>query len=110
MDYTLKAARGDDSSQTFGSAARTLAPLLADQKRNITLALICVVISTASNLLSPALIARVVDTAIAHHDYSQLLRYAGLLAAVYLVALGASHLQMLCMGSVGRMTLFKLRN
>jgi ATP-binding cassette subfamily B protein len=110
MDYTLKAARGDDSSQTFGSAARTLAPLLADQKRNIVIALTCVVVSTASNLLSPALIARVVDTAIAHHDYSQLLRYAGLLAAVYVAALGTSYLQMLCMGSVGRMTLFKLRN
>jgi ATP-binding cassette subfamily B protein len=110
MDYTLKAARGDDSSQTFGSAARTLAPLLADQKANIVIALTCVVISTAANLLSPMLIARVIDTAIAHHDYGQLMGYAGLLAAVYVAALGTSYLQTLRMGSVGRNTLFKLRN
>ena len=110
MDYTLKAGRGDDTSQTFGSAFDTLKPLLADQKGNSVIALTCVVISTLSSLLTPALIARVVDTAIARHDYPLLIRDAALLAAVYVVALATSYFQTICMGTVGRNTLFKLRN
>ena len=110
MDYKLKASRGDDTSQTFGSAFNTLKALLDDQRANIAIALTCVVVTTISNLLSPALIARVIDTAIAHHDYALLMRYAGILAAVYLVGLATSYFQTICMGTVGRTTLFKLRN
>ena len=108
MDYSLKV--GGDDNRTLASAGRTLAPLLADQRRAIALALSCVMVTTASNLLGPMLIARVIDTAMRHSDYGLLLRYAGLLALVYLAALACSYVQTLSMGSVGRNLLFKLRN
>ncbi|MDB5439097.1 MAG: multidrug transporter, partial [Caulobacteraceae bacterium] len=109
MDYELK---GGEAHKTykFADAARSVAPLLADEKANIAIALVCVVITSTANLLSPAVIARVVDTAIPHHDYGLLLRYGAVLIGVYLVGLTTAYFQTLRMGGVGRRVLFKLRN
>ena len=110
MDYALKPSGADSKAETLASAGRALAPLLSDERKNIAIAGACVLVSTASNLLTPVLIARVIDTAIRHGDYGLLLRYAGVLAAVFFVALGTSYLQTLRMGTVGRNVLFQMRN
>jgi ATP-binding cassette subfamily B protein len=110
MDYALKTPEASDKRETVVSAARALAPLLAGQTRNIAIAVACVIVTSAANLLAPVLIARVIDTAMARADYGQLLRYAGVLAVVYIAALGTNYLQTLRMGSVGRNVLFQLRN
>ncbi|CAN5328938.1 ABC transporter ATP-binding protein [soil metagenome] len=109
MDYALKTAKGE-TSQTLGSAFKALAPLLADERRNMIIALACVSVTTATNLVSPMLVARVIDTAIAHADYGLLLRYAAVLVALNLASLSTGYMQTLSMGSVGRNLLFKLRN
>lgn len=108
MDYTLKT--GQEGEKTLSSAARALAPLLADERTNLIVAVVCVIISSGAGLLGPAIVAKVIDTAMAHGDYPLLLRYAGLLAAVYLVSLGTSYLQTIRMGTAGRNLLYKLRN
>jgi ATP-binding cassette subfamily B protein len=110
MDYALKAAEPGEKRETLASAWRALEPLLADERANIAIAVVCVILSTGSNLLGPVITARIIDTAIKHGDYGLLLRYAGALAAVYLVALGTQYLQTLRMGTVGRNVLFKLRS
>jgi ATP-binding cassette subfamily B protein len=110
MDYALKTSETADQRQTLASAWRALKPLLADEKRNVAVAVGCVIFTTLSNLLAPVLNARVIDTAIRLKDYHQLLLYAGGLAAVYLVALRTSYVQTVRMGTVGRGVLFKLRN
>jgi ATP-binding cassette subfamily B protein len=110
MDYALKPQGAGGKRETLVSAGRAVAPLLASEKRHIAIAGACVIVSTISNLLTPALIARVIDTAIKHADFGLLLRYAAILAAVYVVALGTSYLQTLRMGTVGRNVLFNLRN
>ena len=110
MDYALKTAEAGEKRETLGSAWRALKPLLADERTNITVALACVILSTAASLLGPVITARIIDTAIKHGDYGLLLRYAGGLAAIYLMALWAQYLQTLRMGTVGRNVLFKLRN
>ena len=110
MDYALKPSGADSKAETLASAGRALAPLLSDERKNIAIAGACVIVSTASNLLTPVLIARVIDTAIRHGDYGLLLRYAGVLAAVFFVALGTNYLQTLRMGTVGRNVLFQMRN
>ncbi len=109
MDYTLKAAAAGESRESLGSAWRALKPLLGDERAHIAVAVACVIVSTAANLLGPVMTARIIDTAIKHGDYGLLLRDAGILAAVYLVGLGAMYLQTLRMGTVGRNVLFKLR-
>ncbi len=110
MDYKLSTAAPAGKGRTLLSAARTLAPLLREERSNIAIAVVCVIISSAASLLGPALIARVIDTAIARGDYGLLLRYAGLLAVVYVIALGSSYTQTIRMGTAGRNLLFRLRN
>ncbi len=109
MDYALKTAAAGENRETLGSAWRALKPLLGDERGHIAIAVTCVIVSTAANLLGPVITARIIDTAIKHGDYGLLLRYAGLLAAVYLVGLAAQYVQTLRMGTAGRNVLFKLR-
>jgi ATP-binding cassette subfamily B protein len=110
MDYALKTTEAGDKGESLLAAGRALAPLLADEKKNIAVAIVCVILTTIANLLAPVLIAHVIDTAMHRADYGLLLRYAGLLAIVYLVSLRTSYVQTLRMGTVGRNTLFELRN
>ena len=110
VDYALKPAGAGNQGQTLGSAWRALKPLLADEKRNVAIAVACVIFTTISQLLSPILNARILDTAIPMKDYRQVLLYAGGLAVIYLLSLRTSYLQTVSMGRVGRNTVFKLRN
>jgi ATP-binding cassette subfamily B protein len=110
MDYALKPPETADKRETVASAARALAPLLVSEKKNIAIAVVCVIATSAANLLAPVIIARVIDTAMKRGDFGELLRYAAMLAVVYVAALGTSYLQTLRMGSVGRNVLFQLRN
>jgi ATP-binding cassette subfamily B protein len=109
MDYALKPAAAGEKRETLGSAWRALKPLLGDERTHITIAVACVIISTSANLLGPVITARIIDTAIRHGDYGLLLRYAGALAAIYVVGIVAMYVQTLRMGTVGRNVLFKLR-
>jgi len=108
MDYALKTTQ--EGEKTLGSAAKALAPLLADERTNLIIAVACVIVSSGAGLLGPAIVARVIDTAMANGDYPLLLRYAGLLALVYIASLGTSYLQTIRMGTTGRNVLYKLRN
>jgi ATP-binding cassette subfamily B protein len=110
MDYALKPADVSGQRQTLGTAWRVLKPLLADEKKNVAIAVGCVIFTTISQLLSPILNARVLDTAIPMKDYRQLLLYAGGLALIYIVSFRTSFVQTVSMGRVGRNTVFKLRN
>jgi ATP-binding cassette subfamily B protein len=109
MDYALKPADAGDKRQTLGLAWRALKPLLGDERSHIVAAVACVIVSTGASLLGPIVTARIIDTAIKHGDYNLLLRYAGVLAIVYLVGLAAQYAQTLRMGMVGRNLLYKLR-
>jgi ATP-binding cassette subfamily B protein len=110
MDYTLKTNDAAGQGQTLGSAWRSLGPLLADEKKNVTIAVACVIFTTIAQLLSPVLTARVIDTAIPKTDFHLLLLYAGGLAVIALASLRTSYVQTLSMGRVGRNVLYKLRN
>jgi ATP-binding cassette subfamily B protein len=110
VDYALKSADAGEKRETLASGWRALKPLLANEKANIAIAVGCVLVTTGSNLLGPALTARILDSAVHLKDYGLLLRYVGVLAAVYLVALFTSYFQTMRMGTVGRNVLFRLRS
>ncbi len=110
MNYTLITSGESENKKTLGSAWKSLAPLLKNEKRNISIALVCVSISAATNLISPVLIARIIDTAIATHNFSLVLRYSTFLLLVYLVGLVTAYFQTIRMGTVGRGVVFSLRN
>jgi ATP-binding cassette subfamily B protein len=111
-NYTLDINKKADQLQSapIGTALKRLAPLLTDEKRIVALAFGAMLVSSASALLGPAVIARTVDTYIRNGNFSGVLTSAGMLLGIYLAGLLASYYQTLAMGTVGRTVLFKLRN
>ena len=110
MNYKLKTFEKGERSKTIGGAVVSLKPLLSDEKKPLVISFVAVIINTAANLLSPFLIAYIIDTYIARKDFHGVLAYSGILAVVYLLGLCASYVQTIVMGGVGRRVLYKLRN
>jgi len=114
--YALSSPAGPDTTvgqtrkATLGSALKRLAPLMADEKRNVATAVAAMLASSVSGLLGPVIIARAVDNDVRRGDFGGVLRWAAILLAIYLVGLVASYVQTLTMGRVGRQVLYKLRN
>jgi len=111
--YALSGPAGEQSKAhgaTLGAALKRLAPLMADEKRTVILAVGAMLTSSVCGLLGPVIIGRAVDNDVRRGDFAGVLRWAAILLAIYLVGLVASYLQTQEMGRVGRQLLFKLRN
>lgn len=80
------------------------------EKRNLIIAGIAVVISSAATLIAPIIIGNAMDTSIVNHDYSDLFMNGLLLFWVYCFGTAATYVQTIVMGWIGRETLFHLRN
>lgn len=109
-NYTLSRGDKPQLSAPIGTALKRLTPLLADEKRTVGMAFGAMLVTSASALLGPVIIGRVVDTYIANRDFGGVLKLTAILLGVYLCGLLASYFQTLAMGTVGRTVLFKLRN
>lgn len=110
MNYTLATTQEEEKKKTLGSAWQSLAPILGPEKMNIAIAIVAVIISSAANLITPVLIAHVIDTAIATRNFGLVLQYSGFLFVVYIIGLIAAYIQTIRMGTVGRGVVFSLRN
>ena len=110
MNYTLKTFEKGERSTTIGGAVVSLKPLLSDETKPLVISFAAVIVNTAANLVTPFLIAYIIDTFIANKDFHGVLVYSAILAVVYLFGLVASYIQTKVMGGVGRRVLYKLRN
>lgn len=120
MNYALNNGSKSASGQTNGSkekqkgtlqsAFKKLAPFLAGEKRNVTIAFIAILLNSASNLIGPVIIGYTVDMYIRNGDFDGVLTFSALLLGVYAVGLVASYVQTITMGGVGRRVLFNMRN
>ncbi|HVW91297.1 MAG TPA: ABC transporter ATP-binding protein [Devosia sp.] len=110
MSYRLSSKDSTQKRESLLVALARLAPLIADEKRNIAIAFTAILCTSAATLASPWLIGQTVDRYITAGDYGGVLRNAGALLAIYLVALCTSYVQTRTMGGVGRRILFNLRN
>ena len=110
--YALSSPAGQESARkaTLGAALKRLAPLMADEKRGVSMAVAAMLTSSLSGLLGPVIIARAVDNDVRRGDFRGVLRWAAILLAIYGVGLVASYVQTITMGRVGRQVLYKLRN
>lgn len=113
MKYTLttKTTPGAGTQKTsLSEAARNLAPLLADEKRPLLVALGSILLNAVLNLCGPLLVGHTIDTYIQAKQYTGVLVSAGMLLGMYLIALVSAYIQTSWMGGVGQRVLFKLRN
>jgi ATP-binding cassette subfamily B protein len=108
--YALNKPAAQQRKASLGSALARLAPLMADEKRSVAVAVVTMLSSSLAGLLGPVIIGHTVDTYVSQGDFSGVLKWAGILLAVYLVGLVATYVQTQTMGRVGRQVLFKLRN
>lgn len=110
MNYKLKTFEKGERSTTIGGAILSLRPLLSDETKAMIISFAAVIVNSASNLIAPFLIARIIDTFIATKNFHGVLVYSAVLAGIYILGLVCAYIQTKVMGGIGRRVLFKLRN
>ncbi|MFA6096833.1 MAG: ABC transporter ATP-binding protein [Candidatus Paceibacterota bacterium] len=109
-NYALNKPSGQEEKLSVKRSIGKLLPLLKDEKRNIMLATIAVLINSGLNLLAPILIGYTVDKYILTGQYNGVLVFSAILLAMYVIAVIAGYFQTMLMGAVGQHLLFNLRN
>ena len=108
--YALSSAPPSAHPPGIVASLARLLPLMATERRSVTIACAAVVVSSLAGLLGPLIIAHTIDTYIRTGNFGGVLRFAGLLVVLYTAAFVATYVQTQTMGSVGRRVLFALRN
>lgn len=111
MNYDLNQFVGqkEEKNATY-KALRKLLALINDEYQTLVFAFAAILINSALLLLGPILIGRTIDQYIQHKQFDGVLRNAGILLVIYLIAFATGYTQTRLMGGVGQRTLFKLRN
>lgn len=109
MNYNLNDTSQQQKTSTW-RALQKLLQLITEERRNLLLALLAILVNSGINLSGPFIIGHVIDTYVVHKDFHGVMVWAGILLCMYLVGFAASYLQSRLMGGVGQRMLFKLRN
>ncbi len=110
MNYNLNQLSAAQEKTSTYAAVKKLLQLISGERKNLWLALGAILLNSALNLTGPLLIGYTIDKFVQHKDYNGVLTSAGILLAMYLVALFTSYFQTRLMGGVGQRMLFTLRN
>jgi len=112
MDYSLTKTdiAKEKEKGVLATALKRLLPLMAEEGRAVTIAVIAILVSSAAALVVPIIIAHIVDTYFVNKDFHGVLVFSGLLAIIFMAGLASNYLQVKTMGGVGRRLLFNLRN
>jgi ATP-binding cassette subfamily B protein len=111
MNYKLNTfEKGVTKKTSIIGAIKKLTPVMKGEGRNMLISLGAILVTSVATLAGPIIIAYTINNYIAKKQFSGVVEFSLILAAMYLVALGAQYLQTLVMGGVGRRVLFNLRN
>ena len=111
MNYNLNQIGAQQGQKTSTLATlRKLLNLIQEEKRNITFAIISILINSTLNLLGPFLIGYTIDHYIQKGDYHGVLVMGSILLSMYLGGLATSYVQTRLIAGVGQRLLFILRN
>jgi ATP-binding cassette subfamily B protein len=111
MNYDLNQATSPkaEKNATY-KALRKLLALIDDERRTLLMAFGAIIVNSGLTLVGPVVIGRTIDTYIQTKQFDGVVRNAGFLLVIYVIAFGTNYLQTRLMGGVGQRTLFKLRN
>src|SRR5690348_7134790 len=112
MNYNLNPRDSKDGQKAVKPlpALKKLLELIREEKKNLLLALVFILINAVFNLMGPLLVGYTIDHYIQTKQFHGVLVFSGILLGMYLIAFCSSYLQTKMMGGVGQRTLFKLRN
>jgi len=109
-EYNLSQQNVESKKNSAFETVRKLMALMGEERRNMFIALIAILINATLSMIAPMLIGHTIDTYIATKQYHGVMVFSGILLGMYLVALGTSYLQTILMGGVGQRMLYNLRN
>ncbi|NTW14551.1 MAG: ABC transporter ATP-binding protein [Candidatus Moranbacteria bacterium] len=112
MSYSLTKtdiAREKEKS-VLSTAWKRLVPLMREEGRAVSIAIVATLVNSAAALVVPIIIAHAVDDYMVSKDFHGVLVLSGILLVIFLAGLVANYLQVKTMGGVGRRLLFNLRN
>jgi len=112
MDYSLTKTdlAKEKEKSVLLTAWKRLVPLMREEGRAVSFAIVAILVSSAVTLSVPIIIARAVDDYMVNGDFHGVLALSLVLLSVFLVGLVSNYLQVKTMGGVGRRLLFNLRN
>ena len=112
MNYSLTRTdiKKEKEKGVLSTAWRRLIPLMAEENRAVTIAIIAIIVSSAATLVVPLIIAHIVDVYVVSKNYSGVMHFSGLLFVIFLAGLVSNYVQVKTMGGVGRRLLFNLRS
>lgn len=110
MNYNLNDISKQQQKSSTLHILKNLLLLIKEERPNLFLALLAILINSCMNLLGPFMVGYAIDKYLVPKNYHGVLVFSGLLLCMYLVAFVASYLQTKIMGGVGQRMLFKLRN
>jgi ATP-binding cassette, subfamily B, bacterial len=110
MNYALNDAAGKTKQASPMKALRDFMPYLSGERGPMLLAVAAILVNAFVNLSGPLLVGVAIDRFVATREYAGVLRYSGILLALYVVAFVAIYVQTRLMGGVAQRLLFKLRN
>jgi len=112
MNYNLNLKKGLPTNENVSTATtiRRLMALVGQERKNLYIAMVFILINSGLNLIGPYLMGHAVDTFVVTKQYDGVIKYSIILFCVFVVALISGYTQMQLMGRVGQRMLFNLRN
>jgi ATP-binding cassette subfamily B protein len=109
MNYNL-----DDKAETIKRSVfaelKELTKVAGNEKRNLIIALLLMLLNTFINLLGPLIMGYTIDHYIATKQFDGVLLIAGLLLVLYAIVFGGSYLQTTLMGGAAQRIVFAMKN
>jgi len=110
MNYKLNIQDAHNQKTSLMQAVKKMLPLMQEEKKNIIIGFIAIIINSALNLIGPIMVGIAIDKYVLTKNYLGILLFSGILLILYLGGFGTSYLQTKVMGTVGQNVLFNLRN
>jgi ATP-binding cassette, subfamily B, bacterial len=111
MTYKLNLGEKESGTRnTTWIALKKLVYILSNEKRNLLVALIIIILNASLSLTGPFLIGHTIDKYVQTGQYHGVLLFSGILLGIYILAFVTSYMQTKLMGGVGQRVLFNLRN
>ena len=108
MNYELNSEQNKKKVSAW-EALKALWPFLAGERNTLVFAGLAILANSLVSLVSPLLIAHVVDAYIVPGHYSGVITFGCILLALYVTGLFTSYAQTRLMGGTGQRVLFNLR-
>ena len=112
MNYNLNLKKGIASNEKVSTTTtfKRLLTLMGEERKNLYIAMVFILINAGLNLIAPYLMGHAVDQFVVTKHYEGVIQYSIILFCIFCLALVSGYTQTQLMGRVGQRMLFNLRN